>query len=180
MMNEQEIRRRLNAIDCTDRRTHAVQIEQLRRIEPQVSVELVRDCTGWDNDYICHLYTFDVPQNSYIFLQKERVFPIYPTLQHCTIFEDLLNRGLIEATPTMQGAQIIVYCKNNGNQEVHIHSGKVQGECVLSKWGRGHIWKHKPQHVASVFEDNGVLRMRFFKHPDSKRTLEYLEQKARR
>ncbi|MDD3896610.1 MAG: hypothetical protein PHU04_02055 [Candidatus Peribacteraceae bacterium] len=178
-MNDAEIRKRLNEIDCTDRRTHVEQIEAFRKAEPSLSVELVQDCTGWDDSYICHLYTFGVPQDSDIFFQKEKVFPIYPTLRHCAIFEDLEGHGLIQKVAIMQDANLVLYYQLKQGKECHIHSGKVDGQYVISKWGRGHVWRHYPQHVASVYEDSGVLRMHFYKHTDPSQTMQYFAKKAR-
>jgi hypothetical protein len=177
-MNEADIRKRLNEIDRTDRRGHARLMEQFRQSVPQVTVQLIKDCSGLDDDYICHLYTFDIPQNSRIFLRKEHVFPIFPALRHCTIFEDLEKRELIQSAQTMQDAQIIVYYWLRNDREVHIHSGRVEGQYIISKWGRGHAWRHHPRHVPSVFEDNGILRMRFFKQSNAQKTMAYLEAKA--
>lgn len=179
-MNDSDIRKRLNEIDCKDRREHSRLIEQLKLVVPEVSNQLVRDCTGLDDNYICHLYTFGIPQNSTIFLQKQRVFPIIASLWHCTVFDDLRQARLIEEVADMKDADIIVYYHIKDGRHSDIHSGQVHGEFVISKWGRGHVWKHRPQHVASVFEDNGILRTKFFKNLNSAETMEYFEKKASR
>lgn len=175
-MKDLEIRIRLNEINCLDKTLQNSKMEILKEIAPELRCELETDCTELDDSYICHHYTFNISVDSNIFRWTELTFPIHEG--HCSVFDELEKNKLILSSETMSDAQIIIYYEINNGIEKHIHSGRIRKQEVVSKWGRGHIWKHKPEHVPVIYEDAGSLRMRFFKNPKPEQTYEFLRQKA--
>lgn len=173
-MDDSEIRKRLQDIDSknvkiTDQRGL---VEELKKIESKVSVQFVQASTNWSSEYICHHYTLNVSESSGLFTFTDtRIF----RQGECVIFDELECLGFIQEIESIKNADIIVYYKEKQGRKLHIHSGKVKQNMILSKWGKGNVWMHLLEHVPAHYEDNGLLKIKYFKYADIQKAKNYLD-----
>jgi hypothetical protein len=161
--------------DGTLLQTHARAIARLSEHHPH-SISFVEDGNAGAHGYNCFMYSLGVrqlpPRLVRLAKQVEEAFPgsafVVELLEGCHLQE-------VDEAGAHAGCVVIYF--ENGLPE---HAGIVeQGGFVVSKWGRGHLYRHRLFEVPSIYGDN----VRFFEPPQPdevlRRFVDYVERITR-
>ena len=97
----------------------------------------------------CNPNFMDATSDCFIYVFKEKIpeeliKKIYKVSQKTpensrNLLQELLDNGFVELHDTKNiGDTVIVYFDNG----IVKHFGKIEKDKIISKWGKGHIWKH--------------------------------------
>jgi hypothetical protein len=158
--------------DGTLLQTHAPAIARLSERHPH-SISVVEDDNAGAHGYNCFMYALGVrqlpPPLVRVAQQVEEAFP------GSAFVVELLEGGrLREVEEAAAHAGCVVIYFENGLPE---HAGIVQQHgFVVSKWGKGHLYRHRLFEVPSIYGDN----VRFFEAPQPtevlRRFADYVER----
>ncbi|MCR4314693.1 MAG: hypothetical protein NUV84_05650 [Candidatus Uhrbacteria bacterium] len=81
------------------------------------------------------------------------ISPIGEWVPDSEFVERMITKKLLRE---YQQGSIILYFKNPGSNGTLEHGGIVDEDCVISKWGNGHVWKHQLFDVPSQYGDHTV------------------------
>ncbi|MEW6672508.1 MAG: hypothetical protein AB1427_12450 [Thermodesulfobacteriota bacterium] len=161
-MNLNELRREL------DRATHGFPRQHIQRIA-EFRVSYPHNISHYGNPNVfdsddCFLYAFGniLPSNlrdGFVNLieKKHRAFD--------DICRDLITEGFLSLhNEKREDDRIVVYLYGNSVK----HFGKIEGDSVVSKWGRGYTWKHGLFEVPLSYGDtvkfsNGTIDQGVFR-----------------
>jgi hypothetical protein len=161
-----ELRSELQTITGNSGFKQVADIAALRRTHPH-SISLVRQSSETPHGYNCFMYALGLtvlPDKLVaLSLQHDDVFP------SARFMETLVNSRLQAVRPAeAEDDDLVVYFDEHGKPR---HAGIVRGDYVVSKWGRGHLWKHQLFEIPLSYG----IDARFYRRIDPEEALRLYE-----
>jgi len=164
--DDRELRSELQKITETSGFNQIADIAALGKRHPH-SISFVTHSSEQPHGYNCFMYALGlvVLPDRLIALarQHEDAFP------SARFIARLVDRGLHNiAAADVEDGDVVIYFDGEGNAT---HAGIVQGGCVISKWGTGHIWKHQLFEIPTSYGREA----RFYRRIDRDEALRLFE-----
>jgi len=151
MVTLEEFRQKLEeATDRTHPREHAKHVDGLKDIYPHniscLSNPLINDKLIpiiINSTVDCFLFVF---KNIF----SPEMLKVFNEMDFEKIEIRLISEGLLELhNAWSDNDRIVVYF----NKNVPVHFGKIDNETIISKWGKGNVWRHELWQVPLSYGD---------------------------
>lgn len=141
-----DLRQKLKKLtQCCDLERQLILMDDLRkRFNHHIKLQERIDSNS-DIKYNCFMYALNVSRSEEI----KNTLQQHENVSFGTKFiQELINNGVL--FPSQVGT-IILYFRGNRT----VHAGKISHTTkrVISKWGKGHLWKHDIFEVPSLYGD---------------------------
>lgn len=176
LAGDPELRNALQGI--TERHRDAKIWQQIQEVEAlrarfghSISlVKAVADARPAEQQSTCFMEALGLAPASGLMLRILRQFDfVYPGSE---FVGSLIRRGLLRRVAVQPvDLDIVLYFEAHTPR----HAGNVEGDAVISKWGLGHVWRHRLSEVPLSYGD----RAEFFGRVDSHAAREWFADYAR-
>jgi hypothetical protein len=156
--NEPHLRQRLDEITGLPRDQVPNHVDMVAKLADDYSHRIEPAAETWLEDlpvetYTCFMHACGLENSDVVVRIASVLNDVYPSRE---FIDFLVSHHLVEvAAPGISDGDLVVY----SDSEKIMHAGISRGGRVISKWGRGLLWKHRLFEVPARYGD----RVRFYR-----------------